>query len=97
MSTNNLYENVKTLAKANRIKLGELEKEVGVSTGYFSRESENPMLVPVLKVADKFSIDVHKLMYGDLSVQIQLKAIDEEIEELKKRKAVLELKKGGVV
>lgn len=64
-------DNIRTLAKEKGIKLGELEEQAGVSTGYISRidKSESyPSLEFILKTADILSVSIDYILNSRLSV-----------------------------
>ena len=55
--------NVRYLAKQNKVNIGDIEKECGVSTGYFSRKAheEDISLQVTFKVAELFGISLDML------------------------------------
>lgn len=67
---NRFFLNLSILVKEKGKKLGELEKDAGVSTGYLSRVrkegSNNPSLEVVVALASLLGVSVDKLIYGDL-------------------------------
>lgn len=68
---------VKVIAKDNFIKVGDLEKQLGVASGYFSRiasgESKTMSLALALKVGDRFGMTINEI--------IKYKTREEEITE----------------
>ena len=67
---NVFIKNVYHLAKAKRIKIGELEETVGVGSGYLSRvkkeASAKPSLEFVVKVSDMLDTSIDTMIYADL-------------------------------
>lgn len=68
-----LGKNIKYLAAQKGIKLGDLEGQVNVSTGYFSRllnedgKNSSTIMDTICKVADKLEISVNTLISTDLT------------------------------
>ncbi len=75
-----LVSNITHLAKSNDIRLGELEKMLGISTGYISRtakENTNKRLSidVVWKVAQFFSVSIDDLVSHDLRLPSETTAL----------------------
>lgn len=70
-SKQKLMENIYALIQERGIKIGELENELGVSTGYISRINKNPestiSVELVWKIAKYFGISVDALVEGDMT------------------------------
>lgn len=66
-----LMDNIYALIQDRGIKIGELENEIGVSTGYISRlnkNSESAVSVEIVwKIAKFFGVSVDMLVEGDMS------------------------------
>ena len=93
MATNdisNLYRNIGYLIKAYNIRIGDLERAIGVSAGYISRSAGVDMPISkVIKIADFFEITIDELVRGDFR-----KAwLTGEIKRLQKELDALELAK----
>lgn len=67
MNAENLYPNIKRLCKKQKLKIGELEKEIGVSAGYFSRTTKvhgekSIGIDKVLTIANKLDVTLDELL-----------------------------------
>lgn len=64
--------NIETLRNSRGMKIGDLEKELGVSTGYFSRLAKKPENLPgidlIVKASGLFKISLDTLILIDISV-----------------------------
>lgn len=76
------YNNVRYLAKKNKIKLKDFERELGVSQGYFSRPSVSISLEIACKSAKLLNVTVNDLICDDLFKNEKVKQLEEEIERL---------------
>lgn len=70
-ATNTIFlKNIEAIRKEKNMKLGDMEKEIGVSLGYFSRLGKNKESLPsmdiVLKVSKCLSISVDDLLKTNL-------------------------------
>ena len=76
---------MKYLLKKKGMKIGELERHLGVTPGYFSRctGKKKISLVLMIMVADYLNVSIEKLLDDDF----EIKAIDAEIAELELKKA----------
>ena len=88
MNTNEkICRNVKALCKINGYMLGEVEKDIGMYPGFFSRK-RNVSAELLIKIADKFEVSVMDLLNKDYQQE------SFETEELDKVYAVIaEMKK----
>lgn len=62
-----LKNNIRILCEHQGIKIGELEKNLELSTGYFSREFSKVSCFKLCKIAEILKIDAYDLMKVDLS------------------------------
>ncbi|MBQ8028505.1 MAG: helix-turn-helix transcriptional regulator [Clostridia bacterium] len=67
-----LFSNISTLTKRHNKKIGDVEKEAGVSAGYFSRVAKNKYkaslsIESLIKVANLFDISVDALLFTKLN------------------------------
>lgn len=78
----NLFiENVKHLARKNKIQLGELEEEVGVSRGYLSRilkDNSRIRLDVVINLANYFQMYIDDIFFYDKTEDELNEMIEEE-------------------
>lgn len=70
--TNNIFlNNLETLRNSRKMKIGDLEKMVGVSAGYFSRLAKNPDNLPgvdlVVKLSGIFNVSLDTLLMLDMN------------------------------
>lgn len=85
-----LYENVKNYATLNNLKLGDIEKKLGVHPGYLSRQKKNPTMSVelVLSLAKILGVRFEDLISTDLykakMIEESRKRIEAKIEALKK-------------
>lgn len=80
-----MIANVKYLVKKQGIKLGELQKAVGVSVGYFSRlEKSNsmPNLEVVMRTADILGVSMDELLYSDVRPPTALLELEILVEDV---------------
>lgn len=93
MATNdisNLYRNIGYLIKAYNVRIGDLEKAIGVSAGYISRSAGVDMPISkVIKIADFFEITIDDLVRGNYRKAF----LEGEIKRLQKELDALELAK----
>jgi len=69
-SKGQLFHNIYVLTKRNNMKIGDVEKAAGVSTGYFSRVSKNQYkaslsIEALVKIANLFEVSVDALLFAD--------------------------------
>ena len=84
-----IYENVKHLCGENGIKIGQIEKAVGMKSGYFSRKHKRgeEMGLPcgcVLYVSEFFGVSMEDLMTEQMGMVGKIAEIRAEIERLTK-------------
>jgi transcriptional regulator with XRE-family HTH domain len=76
-----VVSNIRYLAKANKIKLGEIEKQCGVSVGYFSRKvSMDGASIPI-HVA-KQAAEILDVSLDELCTNFRYDRLKQEAEEL---------------
>lgn len=86
----NLYKNIGYLIKVYNIRIGELERAIGVSAGYISRSAGVDMPISkVIKIADFFEITIDDLVRGNYRKAF----LEGEIKRLQKELDALELAK----
>ena len=84
-----IYENVKHLCKENGIKVGEIERAIGMNSGYFSRKFRKgeEMSIPcghILYVSKFFGVSMEDLMTEQMGMAGKIAEIRAEIERLTK-------------
>lgn len=67
MNNTHIYENIKHLCGENGIKIGQIEKAVGMKSGYFSRKFRKgeEMSIPcghILYISEFFKVSMEDLM-----------------------------------
>lgn len=67
-----LMDNILILISAKKLKISDVENEIGISTGYLSKmikkgESANPSMEIVWKLANYFDVSVERLVDGDVT------------------------------
>lgn len=86
----NLHRNIGYLIKAYKVRVGDLERAIGVSVGYLSRSNNVDMPISkVIKIADFFEITVDELVRGNYRKAF----LEGEIKRLQKELDALELAK----
>lgn len=73
-----LHKNVKWLCKCRGMQMRDVEKEIGVSTGYLSR-SKNLGIDKVMKIAEIFGLTIDELMKKDFSYLDEQKKLEKII------------------
>lgn len=92
MTKETVIQNILFLTRKNGIKIGELEKSIGVSTGYLSRckHFKDITVGHVIKAAEVLGCPITTLFDETIAVRAELKALDEQIENLCERRQELE-------
>lgn len=87
-----VIKNIILFARKNGIKIGELEKRIGVSTGYLSRckHSKSISIGHVLKAAETLGCPIARLFDETIAAREELKYLDEQIENLCSRRREIE-------
>lgn len=85
-----IESNVAELCKIAGMTLHEVSKECGVADSYFKRPHTDMPMTKVAKLASIFNVEPHRLWDEGFSHEVRLKAIDAEIERLKKAKEAME-------
>lgn len=66
-----ISDNIKTIAKWYGVKIGDLEKDSGVSQGYLSRitkdNSSIPLMDLLIETSDRFRVSLDSLVFNDFS------------------------------
>lgn len=86
ISNSMILNNIKWLAKSKGILIGNLEKEVGVSKGYFSRLEKSireMSLGTAAKVADVLGCTLDELVLTDIGRQIEIAELEKKLQALK--------------
>ena len=60
-----IYENTKALAKLRGIKISDVEKQIGVSTGYLSKTSKCLTVEKIYRIATVFGVTIDSLIKED--------------------------------
>jgi transcriptional regulator with XRE-family HTH domain len=93
LDKNRFLDNVKYLLNKNNIRIGQLESEMNVSTGYLSRFKESDKVYPPLEMIEflcnKFNVSMEDMLYSDL----QIKSSNEILVKSFLNKIILETKK----
>ena len=97
MNTNEkICRNVKALCKINGYMLGEVEKDIGMYPGFFSR-NRNVSAELLVKIADKFEVSVMDLLNKDFQQELleadKVDKVYAVIAEMKKEKSKDEMMK----
>ena len=75
--------NVYAVCKGRNIPLCDLEKEIGVSAGYFSRAKAAPRNISVnivRKTADVFEMSIGDLVEGDMAKRERIRELEQTIQ-----------------
>lgn len=84
----NLLENLHFLCSRFQIKLGDIERMIGVSPGYVSRLSKsNHKSLPyhqLRRISQRLGVSVEDLMERDIGKEEKIKHLSKELEELTK-------------
>jgi len=67
-----LKNNIRILCEKQNIKIGSLEKQLELSSGYFSREFSKVSCFKLCKIAEILKVDAYDLMKVDLGKLIEL-------------------------
>lgn len=93
--TQKICNNVKYLALIENKQIGEVEKAIGVSVGYFSRTLKHGVNIPlakVVKLAEYFKIYIDSLICHDYEVDYldrQIEVMKSRLDEIEEAKAQL--------
>ena len=85
MNNQLLVKNIRFLCKTNGLKVGDLEKQVGVHVGYFARlynDITNISATNLYKVSKIFDISMNDLIERNLYKEQRIKKLKKELEEL---------------
>ena len=83
----NVYDNIAFLIKSKGIPIGTVEKELGVSTGYFSRARKaGGMTAEMLYKASRyFGVTMDELYTGSFRAEVikeEIRRLEEELNEI---------------
>lgn len=81
-----IYENIRYLAKENGIRMSDVERAVGVSTGYFSRLKAREKSIPIgylLTVCFLFNVPLEYLCTVNIVKQAKITKLTAELERLR--------------
>jgi hypothetical protein len=84
-----VYDNIAFLIRHNNIPIGKAERDLGVSTGYFSRAKKECVGISaelLYKTSRYFGVTMDELYTGSFRAQ----AIKDELERLRKELAEIE-------
>ena len=90
----NVYDNIIFLVKHNNIPIGEFEREMGVSTGYFSRARKGSFAISaeLLYTASRyFGITMDALYTGSFMaeyIQDEIRKLEEKLKETKRPRGI---------
>lgn len=79
MKDSKLYSNVKALTKMKGMKLGEVEKAVGISVGYFSRHKSVTSTV-LVKLSDILEVSIDDIIKGNFVDEQQRQEMRKELQ-----------------
>ena len=86
-------KNIRFLLKRKGKKLGEMEEQIGLSRGYFSRcdndHAKRISFPQMIIAADYVETPLQDLMSGDMAKELELVDIDIQISELEHRRTEL--------
>ena len=82
MVATRLTNNIRYLVKRSGGNLGEFEKSIGVSVGYFSREIKYPSIWTMYSAAKKLGVNLQDLIEKDFEWLGRKQEIEAEIERL---------------
>lgn len=82
--------NVQELCKIAGMTLHEVSKEVGVADTYFKRSHTDMPITKVAKLASIFNVETSQLWDEGFTYEIRKKALDAEIERLKKAREAMD-------
>ena len=85
MVATRLTNNIRYLVKHSGGNLGEFEKSIGVSVGYFSREIKYPSIWTMYSAAKKLGVNLQDLIDKDFEQEQTIQDLTDEIEQLQKR------------
>lgn len=91
MNTNErIYKNIKFVCKSKRIKFGELEKEAGISRGYFVRlckqgDKKGIGINKLVKICEILNVKLDDLVYGNKWRMMAIEETKEQIEKLQQK------------
>lgn len=86
---NRIVNNIYHLCKLKNIKIGDLEKKIGVRIGYFSRKKKSYSTIGIFELIETTEIleicldEIINVDYKEQYLKIELQ---EELEEIEKRK-----------
>lgn len=81
MKDSKLYSNIKALTKMKGLKLGEVEKAVGISVGYFSRHKAVTSTV-LVKLSDILEVSIDDIIKGNFVDEEQRQKMRNELHEI---------------
>lgn len=82
-----IVENIRYLCKVNSIRISCVEKQIGVSAGYFSRLSKsivNMSVDKLYKVSKIFNVSMNDIVERPLYKEDRIKQLKLELEKLEK-------------
>ena len=83
--TDMILKNFDYLCKANNLKKGEVEKSVGVSAGYFSKNPQGLNINVVYNLSQVLKISIDDLCSKDFYEKMLLTELEKEKTEIEKR------------
>lgn len=85
------YNNICFICRSKGIKIGALEKEVGVSPGYFSRmrNGKGLSVVNAFYVAKALDSDLMEMLECDIGKQARIRELEKELSMVEKELARL--------
>ncbi len=87
---NVIEQNVQELCKVYGMTLHEVSQKVGVADSYFKRSHTDMPITKVAKLGSIFNVEPSQLWDAQFTTEIQKKALDAEIERLKKAREALD-------
>ena len=96
---NKFISNVKALCSLGGIKVGEFEKELGLSKGYLARVSRGSgelSLKTALVIADKLGKSMDDLLTSDYGSEVTKRDLDEKIRKAREELARLEAERDEI-
>lgn len=86
---NTFYSNVQCLIEREGCYIGEVEKAIGVSVGYFSRSRKHDTKIPLIsayKVSQYFGVSLEDLLtqnYREVLIEEKIKKLQCELDDIR--------------
>lgn len=87
-----IRNNIRHLCKIKNIKLGDLERSVGLRAGFLSRKTNQMKVVTLIRFAENLSVTVSDLMYHNYEADLmdsEIREAEEKLEALRRKQQAL--------